>query len=205
MLQHILIHNNFNALAALLEGTATPEQKQQLAQYVEAQRAYGNSPDDPTYVKTAKKLYQHLAGDGDIDFDDAPLVSPNEEGAFVMAWLYVRKDELPNPALRALRDIAKKHPRMSVGRLVAAVTAKQPTPYAWLGVVSDDDLATEIAAQVDVAQASDHTPAVAVLDMLEAKLQLSTVGELLQVLVDATTRKAPASLPDSNKGLLNSL
>lgn len=205
MLQHILTHDNFDAFASLLDGTATAEQKRHLARYIEAQRSHGHSSEDPIYIETAIKLYQHRTSDGDISFDDNPIVSASDEGAFVMAWVYVRKYELPNPALRAMHELAKKHPRMSVGRLIATVTAKQPTPYAWLGVVSDEELATVIAAQVDVTEASDDTPATAVVDMIASKLQLSTVGKVLQAIVDAATNKAPVNLPDSNKALLNSL
>jgi len=51
-------------------------------------------PSDDWYRQKAKEHYQHLAPDGDIDFDDVPDVSRNDEetGAFVQAWFWV-----PNP------------------------------------------------------------------------------------------------------------
>ncbi len=46
---------------------------------------------DDWYITKAKEDYQHLAPDGDIDFDDVPTVSRNDEetGAFVQAWVWV--------------------------------------------------------------------------------------------------------------------
>lgn len=42
------------------------------------------------YRKLAREQY---AADGSIEFDDYPLVSESEEGAYVAAWVWVYRPE----------------------------------------------------------------------------------------------------------------
>ena len=69
-----------------------PEQAQQLE---DASRAHDH---DGTFSAAAREKYAGTGSDGDIDWDDETAVSASDEGAYVMAWLWVSNEEagIPN-------------------------------------------------------------------------------------------------------------
>ena len=94
MFQHILPSDTFDAVVSLLNGNATPEQKQQLKQYVERQASIGPQDDDSKYAYAAKRKYLRFGTDGDVSFDDDPMMSHGGDGgSFVNAWLWVSDEE----------------------------------------------------------------------------------------------------------------
>jgi hypothetical protein len=114
-----------------------------------------------------------------------------------------------NSVALLMRALTLINPMMSVGKLIASVACEHPTPYAWLGVATDQELMESIghkALHLETLTSSDNTSARDVINMLEAKFAEADgmrFGQVLQGLVDATTPKAPASLPDSNHALLS--
>lgn len=44
---------------------------------------------DPCFREAAKEKYAGRLSDGDVDWDDYPVVSHSDEGAYVQAWLWV--------------------------------------------------------------------------------------------------------------------
>lgn len=55
--------------------------------------AHAPDPDSDYFQSQVVEEYQHLSGDGDIDFDDTPVVSQSEDGAYVMMWGWVLRPE----------------------------------------------------------------------------------------------------------------
>lgn len=53
------------------------------------------NPTDEDYVDACKAIYNSRFPDGDLDFDDHPLVSTTTEmnGAYVQCWLWVTREE----------------------------------------------------------------------------------------------------------------
>ena len=53
--------------------------------------AFASEPDDP-FAQAARENYQS-GSDGDIDLDDRPVLSPSDDGAYVLAWVWVSKED----------------------------------------------------------------------------------------------------------------
>lgn len=63
-------------------------------------------PNDEAYRKAATELYERRSksslDDGDINVDrlvSGPVVSESDEGAYVAAWVWVRREEAGLPSL----------------------------------------------------------------------------------------------------------
>lgn len=74
------------------------------------------------YVAHAKRVYPKPFTDGDVDFDDKPKVSRGDEGgAFVMAWVWVRDEDVVdevylNPETGAAWRPSDKHQVLCAAR-----------------------------------------------------------------------------------------
>lgn len=111
-----------------------------------------------------------------------------------------------NPCVNALKQLAGRQPRVSIGKLIAVLAHKRPTPYAFFGMVADDALARLIADQSDLPDASDEITALAVIDkMMERHAQNPAlrVGEIMQWMVALHTCKCPAQMTSRNRPLLS--
>lgn len=51
----------------------------------------GRGPEDP-YVEAARRLYN----DGTVTIDEQTVVSESDDGAYVMGWVWINKDEVEN-------------------------------------------------------------------------------------------------------------
>jgi hypothetical protein len=49
-----------------------------------------NTEEEADYIQRAREDYEE---EGALEFDDTPLVSDSEEGAHVMAWAWVGKEQ----------------------------------------------------------------------------------------------------------------
>ena len=53
--------------------------------------AFASEDDDP-FVQAAREKYEY-GSDGDVDIDANPPISESDEGAYVLGWLWVSKDD----------------------------------------------------------------------------------------------------------------
>ena len=81
MKRHILLTDEE---IALLEFFANAKHNKDLQSIVDRATA-PMTPHERMAVSLARNLYEK---DGEIEFDDAPIISPSDEGAYVMAWVW---------------------------------------------------------------------------------------------------------------------
>lgn len=81
-----------------VEAPLSAEDEQRLNSYFFERQVPADSSsdvdDDAAFIAAAKKHYDPMFSDGDLDWDDDPIVSDSEEGAFVNAWLWVPREEI---------------------------------------------------------------------------------------------------------------
>lgn len=69
--------------------------------FSEAVNAFGVELESDPYAKAAKRIYGE---DGRIEFDDHVVLSTGDEGAYVMAWVWVPNSALEPEAQAAVGD-----------------------------------------------------------------------------------------------------
>lgn len=115
--------------------------------------AFGATRKDNPYVLTAQSLHHN---EGEVEIEDTTVLSEADEGVWVMAWIWVSKNDAENyperleelmPAARAARDLTEEQSvhldwiedlytnlADDMDRIISADLPEitNPTPIAWI-------------------------------------------------------------------------
>jgi hypothetical protein len=109
--------------------------------------AFGSTREDNAYVLTAHHLHEDA---GEVEFDDKAVVSDAEQGAWVMAWVWVARSDAENYPER-LEQL------LSAARSLRDLTAEQRAHLDWVKEVATD-LADDIDRIMKAAIPTDAVP-----------------------------------------------